>query len=84
MQLPACICDRLSGPIEMEWAIGLSHDEVKLNGDWTFVEDEVQVLARASLARISVLVGSVLRDKDDGTKALSTALLSALVLELGG
>ena len=31
-------------------------EHVELNGDWTFVEDEVEVLARASLARISTLV----------------------------
>ncbi len=30
-------------------------EHVELNGDWTFVEGEVEVLARASLARISTL-----------------------------
>ena len=32
-------------------------EHVKTNGDWTFVEDEIQVLARASLARLSTLLG---------------------------
>ena len=32
-------------------------EHVETNGDWTFVEDEIQVLARASLARLSTLLG---------------------------
>ena len=31
-------------------------EHVELNGDWSFVEDEVEVLTRALLARISTLV----------------------------